>query len=234
MENLFYQPDITQGADYLNPDEARHCTKVLRKKPGDVIMVTDGKGWFYNVLITASAIDRCTFAVQNSWKETPRNYSIHIAIAPTKSPDRIEWMVEKCVEIGVDEISFLHCANSERQNLKMERLQKIAISAMKQSIRATLPHLSPPVPFSVFINGINDSPQKFIGYVDSDNPIHLKQIALKDHRYLVLIGPEGDFSLSELTEAIDNGFQKVSLGNHRLRTETAGFTSCCILNLINT
>jgi 16S rRNA (uracil1498-N3)-methyltransferase len=189
-------------------------------------------GIFYNCIVDDPNPKRCTFNVLETTKEPARNFHVHIAIAPTKSQDRIEWFVEKSVEIGVDIISFIECHNSERTSLKMDRIRKVAISAMKQSVRATLPILNKPVNFDGFINTTTEN-NRFIAHVDSQNTDHLMNSCPKATTAVILIGPEGDFSDAELQLAIENNFRKVSLGSARLRTETAGLAACHIINLIN-
>lgn len=232
MEQLFYQPDLDQGADYLNEEESKHCIKVLRKKSGEPFLLTDGKGSYYEAIITDANPRKCTFHITRTYAEPSRNFHIHLAISPTKNPDRLEWMVEKCVEIGIDKITFINCDNTERPWLKTDRLKKVALSALKQSLRATLPDLSDLISFQEFMQLNSGTDQRFIAYVDSSNPEHLMKKAEKGSNYLVLIGPEGDFSLPELEFAQRNGFQKVSLGKSRLRTETAGVVACCLLNAL--
>ncbi len=155
-----------------------------------------------------------------------------MAVAPTKNQDRLEWFVEKAIEFGVDEISFLRCEHSERTSIKQDRIDRIAVSAMKQSGRATLPVFNLLTDFKTFVE-TKSGTQRFIAYVDQENPDHLFQLATKQKNYTVLIGPEGDFSEAEIALASVNGFQKVSLGNHRLRTETAAIAACQILHLVN-
>ena len=229
--NLFYQPEIPNGQFTLSQDESKHAIRVLRLKSGDKIDITDGKGVFYDATITNPDLSNCGFAIQAANVQPPKTFCIHIAIAPTKNTDRIEWFVEKAVELGIDQISFILCANGERKSLKMDRLGKVAISAMKQSRQAWLPQLKPLLPFKDILK--SSAKQKFIAFVDSQNPGHLKSVAQAGGEALVLIGPEGDFSNEELQSALERGFQKVSLGNNRLRTETAGLAGCHILNLIN-
>lgn len=231
--NLFYQPSIQQGTHYLDPTESKHCTKVLRKKSGDVIFITDGRGFLYKAAITLADPAECHFEIQERKAEPVRTFHIHIAISPTKHPDRFEWFVEKAVELGVDRITIMTCDHTEHSHLKHDRLEKIAVSAMKQSIRLTLPPIEGPANFGDVLDGTKAA-SKFIAHVDADNPNHLKNIALPDSEYLVLVGPEGDFSAEELRAAKAKDFRKVSLGSNRLRTETAGLAACHILNLVNT
>lgn len=230
--NLFYQPGIPQGTYHLDSDESRHCVKVLRKTKGDSIRITDGRGKFYDAIITDPNPSSCAFQVMAEMPEPVREERIHIAIAPTKNADRIEWFVEKAVELGVDKITFLETENSERVFLKLERLQRVAVSAMKQSIKATLPVLQGMISLTRFMEE-TDEQQRFIAYVDATNPDHLHQLAKPALSTVVAIGPEGDFTPSEIAAASTRGFIKVSLGKSRLRTETAGMAACHVLNLIN-
>lgn len=228
---LFYQPEINKGLLQLDPEESRHCVKVLRKREGDKITVVDGDGNFYEVAIVDADPRKCTFTVLSVHKEEKRPFSIHIGIAPTKNADRIEWFVEKAVELGVDEVTFLQCEHSERVKINLERLLKKAVSAMKQSVKASLPQLNEIMPFEEFAQ--KAGAQKFIAYVDQDNPNHLKDMAAPKMDCLVMIGPEGDFSAKEVEMARSAGWIAVSLGKSRLRTETAGLAACHILNLLN-
>jgi len=229
--NIFYQPHLHEGRFFLDPEESRHCVKVLRKKTGEEIRLTDGKGSFYRAVITTADPAKCTFTVLAVEEELPRSYSIHIAISPTKNSDRIEWFVEKCVEIGIDRITLIECENTERAYLRKDRLDKVAISAMKQSIKARLPVIDEITKFADIVSGGQEA--KFIAYVDAENPVTLKSAAPPNSAYLVLIGPEGDFTPVELQTALQHGFKKVSLGTSRLRTETAGMVACHTLQLIN-
>jgi 16S rRNA (uracil1498-N3)-methyltransferase len=232
MKNLFYQPGIQYGSHFLDPEESRHATKVLRKKGGDSIHITDGKGILYTCKITDAKPDKCAFLIESSEQEKAKDFQIHIAIAPTKNPDRTEWFVEKAIEIGIEEISFIECDHSERASVKLERIEKLAVSAMKQSLKLTLPKIHSIRPLQEFIK-IENSTEKFIAYVDSNNPDELFRIAKPGEHYTILIGPEGDFSPAELELAIQHGYKKVALGRSRLRTETAGIAACHTLNLIN-
>ena len=229
--NIFYQPLITEGVLQLDDEESRHCIKVLRKKNGDHIKLTDGKGSFYDAVITSDS-SPCKFEIRNKIQELEKSFKIRIAISPTKNADRIEWFVEKAVEFGVDEILMMECKNTERSYIKLERLKKMAISAMKQSLKSWLPEIKEVDSFSNIVNN-STAIDKFIAFVDQSNPVHLKDVAKSGHDCLVLIGPEGDFTSEELALALSKSFTKVSLGSSRLRTETAGLAACHILNLIN-
>lgn len=230
--NLFYQPRIPQGVHYLDEDESRHCIKVLRRKKGDALHITDGHGNFYNARITSEDMSKCSFEITSTIPDSPRNFKVRIAISPTKNADRIEWFIEKAVELGIDSITLIDCKHTERTHIKTDRLTKVAISAMKQSVKARLPVFNSLTHFDAFVKSVT-SEGKFIAYVDATNPLHLKDAAKPNQDCVVLIGPEGDFSTDELQLALSNGFQKVSLGASRLRTETAGLAACHILNLIN-
>jgi len=231
--NLFYQPLLLNHVLHLDADESRHCVKVLRKKNGDTIRVTDGQGIFYDVVLVDADSQQCSFQIVSTLKEPAKDYAIHIAISPTKNADRIEWFVEKAVEFGVNTITLLNCEHTERTFIKTERLEKVAISAMKQSLKATLPAIRGLEDYSKLVASTKES-SRFIAFVDPSNPNHLKDLAQAGSDYILLIGPEGDFSTHELDLARQHNFQKVSLGASRLRTETAGIAACHILNLVNT
>lgn len=230
--NLFFQPLIKEGRHYLDPDESRHCIKVLRKKIGDSITVVDGKGMFYEAVLNEANARQCNFNIVNETAEPSRSFSIHIAVAPTKNTDRIEWFVEKATEVGVDQISFIQCDHSERTKLRLDRIERIAINAMKQSLKASVPDIRDLITFSDFIAQGKEK-EKFIAVVDESNPHHLKDLAVPSSSYCVLIGPEGDFSEAELELANKLGYKKISLGKSRLRTETAALVACHTLNLLN-
>ena len=225
---LFYQPLLVEGVHHLDTDESRHAVKVLRLKTGDEITLIDGQGTFYQARITEPDLRKCTFEVFETRIEQKTTGFRHVAIAPTKNIDRIEWFVEKAVEIGIDRISFIKSDNSERKVIKIDRIERKAISAMKQSIKARLPQLDEMVSLKAFLKEDHDC-NKFIAHVDFDNPKHLKEEIEIDN--LVLIGPEGDFSDKEVEMTLGAGFVKVSLGESRLRTETAGIVATHILNL---
>ncbi|MBS1951691.1 MAG: 16S rRNA (uracil(1498)-N(3))-methyltransferase [Cytophagales bacterium] len=229
--NLFYQPNIPEGIHYLDRDESHHAVRVMRLGEKQTIDLTDGRGLFYVAKITRADPKKCEFEIIEKKQIARRDFQVHIAIAPTKNADRMEWFVEKVTEIGVDQISFMFCKNSERKVINCERIEKVAVSAMKQSQQAWLPKINDMVSFKEIFSMNAD--QKFIAYVDASNPRHLQSAAKPEKNYLILVGPEGDFSKDELELALQNGFEKVSLGANRLRTETAALVSCQILNLKN-
>lgn len=189
---IFYQPGTDQGEHYLDKEESRHCVKVLRKQEGDVIQVADGKGHFYEAVISQANDKKCTFSITDTLSVSKDNFSIHIALSPTKNIDRTEWFVEKAVEIGVHHISFILCENSERKVLKLDRMERKAISAMKQSQHAYLPEIYPLVRFQDFIKKQKAEAEKYIAYLGDGPSPQLINAAQARQNYVVLIGPEGD------------------------------------------
>ena len=230
---MFYQPDIMKGASFLTEEESKHCIKVLRHTVGDTLDVIDGNGAKFNVRITGANPKKTTFDIISHERNPDLPYYIHIGIAPTKQVERTEWFLEKAIEIGVDEISFFFGRHSERKNINIERMNKKAISAMKQSLKFQLPSIKLYQNLESLLSHIPENHSKYIGYVDFNNPLQLKEAAKVNESSVVLIGPEGDFNQEELEMAISKGFKKVSLGPSRLRTETAGLVACHTLNLIN-
>lgn len=231
---LFFQQDILPPTIYLEPDESKHLTRVLRKSVGDIVHVTDGEGNLYECRLTDANPKKSILQVISSEQVPADDFYIHLAIAPTKSPDRMEWMIEKITEIGFHEISLLSTMNSERSFLKTERLQKKMISACKQSLKYHTPKINQTIDFKNFITNPEwDDFQKLIAYVDENHDHHLMDLAKPKGNYLVLIGPEGDFDPKEIENAFTNGFQPVSLGKSRLRTETAGLAAVHMLQVLN-
>jgi 16S rRNA (uracil1498-N3)-methyltransferase len=213
--------------------ESQHCIRVLRKQAGDVIDIADGKGTFYKALITDAHPKHCKINIIESGKEVlPWNSRIEIAIAPTKNPERMEWFVEKAVETGINKISLLKTRYSERKEMKTERLRKILIAAMKQSLRASLPELQETTGFEEFIRQMFDG-QKFIAHCYPEKKLLLSHLYNRGENVLILIGPEGDFCSEEIYWAEKNGFQSVSLGESRLRTETAALIACQTIHILN-
>ena len=215
----------------LPQEEAGHCLRVLRMKEGDTLRITDGKGSFYNAVISAAQGKRCMVHIESEeHQELLWSGHLHVAMAPTKLMDRNEWFVEKAVEIGVDEITFLKTEHSERDVIKMERIEKIAVSAMKQSQKATLPVLNGMTSFRSFIERGFEG-DKFIAHCEPGSKVLLQDAVVPGHDTVVLIGPEGDFSPAEIEMALQAGFKPISLGPSRLRTETAALVSVHIMNL---
>lgn len=230
--HVFYTPDI-QSRSELPEEEAAHAVRVLRLQPGDEVTLTDGAGNFYRAEISTATNKRCLVNILETIPQEPLwSGHLHIAMAPTKNMDRTEWFAEKATEIGFNELTFLKCRFSERKVIKTERISKILISAIKQSLKARLPRLNEMTDFNKFIVQPFKG-QKFIAHCyEGEKPL-LKEVLRKGEDALVLIGPEGDFSEEEVKKAIDNGFVPISLGRSRLRTETAALVACHILNLQN-
>jgi 16S rRNA (uracil1498-N3)-methyltransferase len=217
----------------LTPEESWHCVKVLRKKEGEAIRIIDGKGNFFDGVLDFVSEKKCTAAITSGpTSQTPRNYYLHLAIAPTKQIDRIEWMIEKCVEIGIDEISFIQCKNSERVNIKHERILKIVESAVKQSLQALIPKINDLVPFADFISK-NKLDQNLIAHCFDSDKKSIKVMEFGNMKSLVMIGPEGDFTKEETELAEAKGFLSVDLGENRLRTETAGLFVCQVASILS-
>lgn len=230
--HVFYTPDIQKKAE-LPEEEALHAIRVLRLQAGDEIHLTDGQGNFYQARIAATGGKRCLVNIQETIPQPPFwKGHLHIAMAPTKNMDRTEWFAEKATEIGFDELTFLNCRYSERRVIKTERINKIIISAIKQSLKAHLPKLNEMTDFDRFIRQPFPG-QKFIAHCyPSEKPL-LKDVVQPGANAVVLIGPEGDFSEDEVAHAEACGFIPISLGRSRLRTETAALVACHILNLQN-
>lgn len=231
--NIFYCPEILNGQFFLDKEESGHAVRVLRMKDGDELNIVDGKGGFYKAKITDANPKQCSYEIVEK-KENfgKRDFYLHIAIAPTKSFDRTEWYLEKATEIGIDEITFLNTENSERKVVKQERAEKVVISAMKQSVKAFLPEVKEMTDYKKFIKSVS-AEIKYIAHCHDDEKQKLKDVLQNHKNILILIGPEGDFSEAEVKLANENGFISVSLGESRLRTETAAVAACHTVNLLN-
>lgn len=229
---LFYAPGIENGWE-LPEDEAAHCLRVLRLGVGSEIEITDGNGTFYKAVIASICGKHCYVeAVETKRMQKGWSGNVHIAIAPTKNMDRIEWMVEKSVEIGVDELSFLGCRFSERKVVKTDRVERVVVSAMKQSLKPFKTIVNEMVSFKEFI-AVPREGGKYIAHCYEGEKSQLKELLEEGVDATILIGPEGDFSPEEVEAAIAEGYRPVSLGNSRLRTETAGLVACHTFNLKN-
>lgn len=226
---FFYHPDLGQSVFELPSDEAKHCVKALRKKVGDTIMVTDGKGRLATAQLIDASPAHCVaqiISVEEDFGKRP--HSFHLAIAPTKNADRIEWMVEKCIEMGIERISFIICEHSERPKIDTERLKRIAISAMKQSNTCYIPAMEV-LTFADFLQQSKTlQVDRYMAWCDDNNEEEYAQQPLNGRDVLLLIGPEGDFSEKEIASARAAGYKEVKLGKRRLRTETAGLYGCCV------
>lgn len=231
--HIFYAPEIAIRRE-LPEEESMHCIRVLRLTEGTEIGVVDGKGCFYRAAIVLGHPKRCGVEILEVMeRRNPWRGRIHIAMAPTKNMDRTEWFAEKATEIGIDVVTLLRCRFSERRELKPERLSKILVSAMKQSLKGVLPVLNGMTDFGSFVTQRFEG-QKFIAHCYGDGERRLLGgLYVPGSDVLVLIGPEGDFSPDEVALALEQGFQPVSLGDSRLRTETAGVVACHTIQLLN-
>lgn len=230
----FYAPDIADAL-ILPEDDAKHCLRVLRKNIGDIVEVVDGKGTRHKCRLTSDNPRKATVEIVESVVVPPTwDTDITIAVAPTKNMDRMEWLVEKLTEIGVNRIVPLLCRHSERKEIKVDRLQRIAVSAMKQSLKATLPDILPMTPIKKALSELN-ADARFIAYCDPSIPRILlaKAYSPEARSCVILIGPEGDFDPDEIKSALDSGYAPISLGDSRLRTETAALCACDTIHIIN-
>lgn len=221
-----FAPDLRpdQPTYTLSEDESKHAVRVLRLAPGAPVLLVDGRGTLAHTTIADANPKRCTLTLASQELVAPRATYTHVAVAPTKNLDRMEWLVEKAVEVGIERLSFLRCARSERRDLKLERLEKIAVSALKQSGQAYLPQLDELTDFDKFITEIDPS-TTFIAHLEAGERTALAQVIRTAPRCCVLIGPEGDFSPSEIALALGRGVRPVTLGSSRLRTETAALAA---------
>ncbi|MDE5567136.1 MAG: 16S rRNA (uracil(1498)-N(3))-methyltransferase [Muribaculaceae bacterium] len=230
----FYAPDINQST-FLPESDSQHCCRVLRMQAGDCIEIVDGRGALYKCRIAMAHNKRTEVEIIERIDLPPVwQYNITVAVAPTKHLDRMEWLVEKLVEIGVNRIVPIRCMRSERKELKTERLEKIAVSAMKQSLKAVVPRIDEMMSLQSFLTSVDKSDQRFVAYCDDWVE---RRLLAREYRpgssVTVLIGPEGDFSPEEIKMTIDDGFVPVTLGDNRLRTETAALVACDTFHIIN-
>lgn len=231
--NVFYLPDAQIGTVSFPEDESKHIVRVLRMREGDGFYVTDGKGNMYDAELIDAHPKRATVILSNQRRGYDvRDFRVSIAIAPTKLNERTEWFLEKATEIGIDEVKLFSSYHSERRTVNLERFKKIVVSAMKQSVKSKMPQLDEMVSFDKLVRQ-DFAGQKFIAWIDEDVNEQLCDLYKKGENALVLIGPEGDFSKKEVALAKDNGFIPVSLGDARLRTETAAVVACHTIQLIN-
>lgn len=229
---IFYSPNIATCPE-LNEEESGHVVRVLRHKEGDNLVVVDGVGNFYDTRIISAHHKHCSLAIDKITPETHWDYYVELAVAPTKNLDRMEWFLEKATEMGIDKFVPIKCRFSERKELKIDRMVKIAVSAMKQSLKATLPMVDEMIDIKQYIKEDFDG-QKFIAHCFKDSPRQLlSNMVNPGSKVRVLIGPEGDFSEEEIDLAIKNGYVPISLGDQRLRTETAALASVHTVHLIN-
>ncbi|TLX78323.1 16S rRNA (uracil(1498)-N(3))-methyltransferase [Labilibacter sediminis] len=229
--HLFFEPNFSTNGNTLSPEESKHCVRVLRRKQGDAIHIMDGNGNFYTAEIIDANPKKCTLNITETQTETPRPFSLHMAVAPTKNIDRFEWFLEKATEIGIEQITPILCEHSERKVIKPERLEKVITAAAKQSLKAYRPILHPMISFKEFIK--KQSKNLYIAHCHNSNKELFKKCYPENSDVTILIGPEGDFSLAEVQLATDNNAKEISLGKARLRTETAALMGCATVNLIN-
>lgn len=233
---LFYHPDIDDHSSSVtfSTEESTHIVKVLRKKEGDVLHITNGKGTFFKVAVTEVHIRKCTAKIIHSTFTVKQEPKLHLAVAPTKMNDRFEWFLEKATEIGVSEITPIICDHSERKVIKMDRMQKVLQSAMKQSVQCYLPKLNEVISLKTWIKNNPSEDQLFIAHCAEEiAKTNLKDSLIPHKNTTILIGPEGDFSRTEIALALKMGYLPISLGENRLRTETAGIFACTAMKIIN-
>lgn len=229
---LLFDASFT-GTGVLCEEESRHAISVLRHKENEILNITNGKGILYECRITKAHHKKCEVeTLQTHYYEHPQPL-LHMAVAPTKNIDRLEWFLEKATEIGIQEITPIICDHSERDKIRLDRLEKVLIAAMKQSLKYWLPKLNEPVSVSDFLSNNRPQAQKFILHCRESEKKHLFDAMQKKMDTLLLVGPEGDFSIREIEMAISQNFQESTLGNKRLRTETAALAACHIFNLRN-
>lgn len=231
---LFYHPDLESSTLEFTfpPDESRHITKVLRKKSGDILQITNGKGDLFQAEIILSDHKKCIARIISAQTHAPSPYRLHLVVAPTKLNDRFEWFLEKATEIGIHEITPIICDRSERKAIKMDRMEKVVLSAVKQSLHTYLPQLNEAISFQDYM----DLPKEgdlFIAHCEEDQKKELFHCLRPKRNTVILIGPEGDFSKTEINRALSKGFKAVALGKTRLRTETAALVACTTAAVVN-
>ena len=233
--HIFYEPQIIYNGNFLSEEESFHCIKVLRHKIGDTISVIDGLGNNFLCEIADASTNKCRIEIKEKIISKFPESKCHIAIAPTKNIDRLEWFVEKSTEIGIREITPIVCKHSERKIIKPERLEKIITSATKQSMTLWRPILNPIVSFNDFVlkSAHLQETQKFIAYCNEEDRTPLKDIYKINGYVVIIIGPEGDLDRTEIEFTLNKEFKGVSLGNNRLRTETAALAACHTIQLLN-
>lgn len=229
---LFYQESFQPERATLDRDESRHAVKVLRKTAGDRLLITDGKGNRYLTSIRVASASACQLHILEHDYFPVNEPPLHLALSPTKNTDRTEWFVEKAVEIGIHQISFILCDRSERKKINPDRLRRKAVAAMKQSYKWHLPRLTGLLNFSDFIESVKEPTGcRYIAITHTDPANHVLRVMHANKPGVMVVGPEGDFSKQEVNLALHSGFSPVSLSNHRLRTETAGVIGCHLMNL---
>lgn len=232
--HIFYTPDITHDTYTLNEEESKHCVRVLRLSVRTVVNLVDGRGGFYTAEIISDNPKKVSLSILKLETEFhKRNHYLHIAVAPTKNIDRMEWFLEKATELGIDEVTPIITDRSERRIVKEDRLNKVITSAVKQSIKAYHPKLNQAISFNAFLN-IPFEGNKLIAHcIDENDKKYISELVTPHQKYLILIGPEGDFSPEEVNLALNKGFKPLTLGDNRLRTETAALSVCFEINYLN-
>jgi len=232
--HIFYTPDITQNTYTLNEEESKHCVRVLRLSTGTIINLVDGVGGFYTAEIIADHPKKVVLSILHTEQEyKKRNHYLHIAVAPTKNIDRLEWFLEKATELGIDEVTPIITDRSERRIVKDDRLNKVITSAVKQSIKAYHPKLNEATTFNDFLKQPFEGEQLIAHCIDNTEKKFISDLVIPFQKYLVLIGPEGDFTPEEVDLALSKGFKPLTLGENRLRTETAALAACFEINYLN-
>jgi len=230
--HLFYTPDINGEVHRLDEQESKHAIRVLRLQKGEEVVLVDGRGGWYEARVEDPGLKACVLSVvRKESREAEVPYELHIALSPTKNMDRFEWFLEKAVEIGITEITPLMCERTERKGVREDRLTRIMVSAMKQSLKARLPVLHPATDFATFIAQQRKG-LLAIAHCEDSRRMSMKDLG-QQHAYTVLVGPEGDFSPGEIKAAMDSGYTPLHLGASRLRTETAGVHVCSALQVLN-
>lgn len=231
---LFYNFEITENTSQFsfNKEESRHLVKVLRKTINDKVHITNGKGWLFTAQIIVPNIGKCTVEIISKSFQKKHPYNLHLAVAPTKMNDRYEWFLEKATEIGIDTITPIICDNSERKLIKPDRFERILQAGMKQSLQCYLPKLNEAILFKDFLAQKLEG-DLFIAHCEETNKKTLKSVLINTNDITILIGPEGDFSVKEIEEALKNNFIPVTLGKTRLRTETAAVVACHSVAFLN-
>jgi 16S rRNA (uracil1498-N3)-methyltransferase len=232
--NLFYTPELAEHSRLVNLDkeESFHCVRSLRMRPGDTLLLTNGRGLIADAILSEASPTACEAEVMNLTKHPRPDAELQMAVAPTKNHDRFEWFAEKATELGIGAIIPLICERSERKKVQRERLHRLLVAALKQSQGAYLPLLHDETSFKSFIDEAWTG-QKFIAWCSPEPVPLMKDLLRKGESLRILIGPEGDFSEEEVKMALNSGYQPISLGKNRLRTETAALAACHIFNIIN-
>ncbi|CAN5406871.1 16S rRNA (uracil(1498)-N(3))-methyltransferase [soil metagenome] len=231
--HTFYFPDLSENIIQLDEDESKHAVRVLRLTIGADVMLVNGKGIRAYAKVSDDHPKRCVLEISERKQETSdRKYKLTIAVAPTKNLDRMEWFIEKATEIGIDEIVLISCEHSERLTVKTERMEKVAVSAIKQSQQSWLPEVKGITDFKTFISSVPSTTQRYIAHCAEGEKIKLKEVVKQEGEIFILIGPEGDFSKNEISMAIESGFMPITLGERRLRTETAALVAVMTVHLV--